>query len=1641
MTLLSRIQIRRGSETEWQSVEDTVILAFGEPAAVLDDKGAMRLKIGDGITIFRELPFVSGAGDEETYTTTYKSLRELLGEDDYDALTLDERREYSWEQLAAVMPVNTRLLFQMDGLGEFDPDPDSIWYGLTKNFDGESFADNLGQVEVTRGEIIRHTNDAHTPAIYSFTGTAGNARRYESYVFPTLCATTGENKRAWGAVANVNNLTERNTFTTIPDIANYDPENKITANGGTWTVPADVKFGYVRCGIQPNTPTHYVTIKKNGVSVSTGFGSTSGQVHDVMFMVKGGDVIQLSGASVNTNNNISPFTSDGVWFGCYFIPAKIIWATTPATEFHNRLIGQPDYANMETTNRISANNGEWTADRDGYVFVQGKILTTANGWWHVVTVRINCKIVASSTTSQINGQIAENRHYSDTFPVSKGDVVQLSINSDPYTMEFACYFIPPKAVAPMFVTEADLVSSDLPGEVSIDPVTKVMRVQNPINTFTVVPDYEKISERTPSITGNIGTWTVDEDGFVQVGTNGSAPGHGYTARINDSIVATSMLPSGGIYGGNLRSVHEVKIGDVVTVESTTSRLISFIPPRIVWASSDATKFNVNLIGQPDYARMESNSYVSTTTPVQITRDGYVYCQVSSNVANGTGNVVINGNTYIMGYIGSNTAIASGIYKVSAGDTVNLSVSGGTIGSTQIRFIPPKTVAPMFIEGADLQSGTLPGEITWNPETKVARVIPGAGGGGTEIDDSSVTLVSTWSSQKITEKLEECEGGVSEAPEDGKGYVRKDGDWSVSESVPAGGLAGQVLMKLSNVQDYAAQWRNLPVASGNVASGYWSLQRIGDFEWQGVAYGNGRFVAVSSDTTVKMLTSTDGANWTDEGLEFNIPSDQMPQTLSLRSVIFADGRFVAAGYNASIATNARILYSDDGLVWNVAGAGFNVSTSETTWHVRCHGNGLFVATGDFGTQSRIATSPDGVTWTRATNILQGTGSGWNQVAYGNGLFVATQRVITPGGGAAPVRMMMTSTDGMNWTESDFRSDRIDLCRFGAGKFVVMGLNTSGTPSLVSPECHVFTSPDGVNWTEHTAPRNRWNDIIYQDGLFVAVAGQPEAQEMRHIKSGRLMTSPDGETWTSHRVPFGNWNSICYGDGMYVAVASETRPDSYTPQPDETGQGFRAMAVRAPFGVSGGSCDCTGGGTYQEYNLTSQLDGVATVFDIDPSITNASSLVVYYGGQRLVADVNYTVDYAAHTITSLTTDPWDSDEGRNLIVVEISNIAGGGGGDSRVYVEDLSTAEQTSRIDELSPGDTVHYFDATSVGGVSPGSEVIFENSRLYCPSGQSNTITYVDKEGIEHPVVEHDGSFAMSRVPIDDVFVSVSGDEWDDVFVAVTSLSVSNYKRWDNKELLDAIRSIDSSSMPGGGDISGAITAHNASASAHSGLFNDYAPKNNPTFTGVPQAPTPALGTNTQQLATTAFVMASLASQGGTGSNGDATMALNMMRAMATQEAPLTINGSFWNRQGNADQILEHGIDGVSVSWTYRLNTTAGNNLASYLGQIPTRVLQMPSATFEGKGGVWNDDESWGQQSDHSIGGAVGSSALSQGGVILTWEWQESVGSGTDLEMSSSLELLANGDIVLKVNCEHVSNFDATVTAPQRLEGSLQFRLG
>lgn len=255
-------------------------------------------------------------------------------------------------------------------------------------------------------------------------------------------------------------------------------------------------------------------------------------------------------------------------------------------------------------------------------------------------------------------------------------------------------------------------------------------------------------------------------------------------------------------------------------------------------------------------------------------------------------------------------------------------------------------------------------------------------------------------------------------------------------------------------------------------------------WSSVSYGNGLFAAVASGAT---MTSPDGVSWTSRG-----------SMGSLVDVIYANGQFAAIGMGGAAAT------SSNGTSWSSTSQGFS-----TSYNAIAYGNGKYVAVGGDPTY-RAATSSNGTSWTRNAAL----GGTWWDIAFGNGIFVA----VGTASGGPPLRTIMTSTDGVNWTLRDTPSAiaGLDTVTYGGGKFVAIGNFGRMTEST-----------DGINWTySGYLPYAGWKSVSYGNGLYVAV-GSGGARY-------GVVTSPDGVNWTIREGQDGSWSSVVYGGGKFVAV---------------------------------------------------------------------------------------------------------------------------------------------------------------------------------------------------------------------------------------------------------------------------------------------------------------------------------------------------------------------------------------------------------------------------------------------------------------------------------------------------------------------------
>ena len=204
-------------------------------------------------------------------------------------------------------------------------------------------------------------------------------------------------------------------------------------------------------------------------------------------------------------------------------------------------------------------------------------------------------------------------------------------------------------------------------------------------------------------------------------------------------------------------------------------------------------------------------------------------------------------------------------------------------------------------------------------------------------------------------------------------------------------------------------------------------------WESVTYGNGKFVAVASNSS-KAAYSEDGITWTETSL---------PSSTTWQSVTYGNGKFVAIVYNSNKAA-----YSEDGITWTET-----TLSSNSYWQSVTYGNGKFVAV--VYRSNAAAYSEDGITWTAATLP---SSTDWESVTYGNGKFAAIAWNST----AAAY-----SEDGITWTAATLPSIEFWCSiNYGNGMFVAVVYN-SGKAAF---------SYDGITWQTELK-------IISQNGIDV------------------------------------------------------------------------------------------------------------------------------------------------------------------------------------------------------------------------------------------------------------------------------------------------------------------------------------------------------------------------------------------------------------------------------------------------------------------------------------------------------------------------------------------------------------------------------
>ena len=250
---------------------------------------------------------------------------------------------------------------------------------------------------------------------------------------------------------------------------------------------------------------------------------------------------------------------------------------------------------------------------------------------------------------------------------------------------------------------------------------------------------------------------------------------------------------------------------------------------------------------------------------------------------------------------------------------------------------------------------------------------------------------------------------------------------------------------------------------------------------------GVFVAVGYGGR-RLRSTDDGRTWTDDqSLEASGGDDQD----LLRTVAFADGVFLAAGWQA--------LSSPDGKMWTAL-----PPTKQNWFGALAHAESTWVGVGGYGMR---VTSTDGTTWTdHAVDTTAAHPHGCLTVAGG-------------AGGASPVFVACNdggarswSADGATWSYATGASG-VTSSQVVAGAGVVVGVDGAQV---------VLSHDDGHSWAAAATLDSPGGGLVFAQGHFT------------YLGTGAVYTSTDGASWQKHAAPGVSPAALAFGHGTYVAV---------------------------------------------------------------------------------------------------------------------------------------------------------------------------------------------------------------------------------------------------------------------------------------------------------------------------------------------------------------------------------------------------------------------------------------------------------------------------------------------------------------------------
>ncbi|MBL9139805.1 MAG: hypothetical protein JNK85_28300 [Verrucomicrobiales bacterium] len=281
-----------------------------------------------------------------------------------------------------------------------------------------------------------------------------------------------------------------------------------------------------------------------------------------------------------------------------------------------------------------------------------------------------------------------------------------------------------------------------------------------------------------------------------------------------------------------------------------------------------------------------------------------------------------------------------------------------------------------------------------------------------------------------------------------------------------------------------------------------LSAFPDLNLNGIAYGDGRWVAVGDRGLI--LTSTDGENW-------NVSESGAVE--DLQDIVYGHGQFVAVGFLSGTST---VLDSPDGVEWTTRLSridGSPTSPDRLDLDQVARGDTGFVA---MGSGSTALFSPDGQIWTEHTlgQVLL-----YGGVAYGNGQWVAGGRALMPT--TSFTTALFTSVDGREWTDHTGGVSSVTQNGIAFGNDVYVTVGTGG---------RIARSTNGIDWslTESLGTSTDLARVIHTGSRFLALGSQGN--------NALLLVSEDGRQWTNRTpVVSGRLLGAAFGNGQSIVVS--------------------------------------------------------------------------------------------------------------------------------------------------------------------------------------------------------------------------------------------------------------------------------------------------------------------------------------------------------------------------------------------------------------------------------------------------------------------------------------------------------------------------